>query len=179
MNRSYLRLPYRLRRILRSPKSRLAHTRQASTEASSSRLSRIESRLPRFLQRYTKPLRNAPISHISAFLILHELTAVVPLFGLTAFFHYASWLPPYITEGAWVAQGVERFGKYLRKKGWLGDEEGRGATWWGKGEGGMKIVMESVYACDDNVCVKLTVLIFQTCYCLCYHEGIAAATAGV
>lgn len=119
-------------------------SRNVSTDAStSSRISRLESRLPRFLQRYVKPLRNAPISHITAFLILHELTAIVPLFGLTAVFHYTDWLPPYVTEGAWVKQGVEKFGKYLRKKGWIGDEDGGGGDrWYGRGEGGVRIVVE-------------------------------------
>lgn len=118
--------------------------RRASTKAPSSRVARIESRLPRFLQRYVQPLRNAPVSHITAFLILHELTAIVPLFGLAGVFHYTDWLPPYISEGAWVKQGVDKFGRYLRKKGWLGDEEdddGR-VKWWGRGEGGVRVVVE-------------------------------------
>lgn len=46
------------------------------------RVARLESRLPRFLQRFVTPLRNAPFSHITAFIILHEITAIVPLIGL-------------------------------------------------------------------------------------------------
>ena len=118
------------------------NTRWASTKSAPSRISRIESRLPRFLQRYLQPLRNAPISHITAFLVLHELTAVVPLFGLAALFHYTNWLPPYITEGAWVKLGIEKFGKYLRKKGWFDEETGKGTRWWDRGEDGVKIVVE-------------------------------------
>lgn len=142
MNGYTLRLASQQLRKGFSTTPRLAWNRAASTQASASRLSRIESRLPRFLQRYTQPLRNAPISHITAFLILHELTAIVPLFGLTAIFHYADWLPPYISEGAWVKQGVDKFGKYLRKKGWLGEEEGGGVRWLGRGEGSVRIVVE-------------------------------------
>lgn len=148
MNRHYLRLAsQRLRGCYQSTNARLVGSparciRDASTQTPSSRISRIESRLPRFLQRYIQPLRNAPISHITAFLVLHELTAVIPLFGLTAFFHYANWLPPYISEGAWVKQGTEKFGKYLRKKGWLGTEEEGGTRWLGRGESGVRIVVE-------------------------------------
>lgn len=107
-----------------------------------SKVDRINSRLPRFLQRFTVPLRNAPVSHITAFVILHELTAIVPLFGLAATFHYTQWLPPYISEGAWVSAGVEKFGNYFRRKGWLGEESGSRDKWWGRGEGSVRIVSE-------------------------------------
>lgn len=107
------------------------------------RLTRLTSRLPRFLQRYTTPLISAPLTHISAFLLLHELTAIVPLFALAGIFHYTQWLPPYISEGKWISNGVEMFGNYFRKKGWLGDEEyARRHRWWGRGEGGVRIVVE-------------------------------------
>ncbi|KAK5200650.1 hypothetical protein LTR16_005376, partial [Cryomyces antarcticus] len=74
------------------------------------------------------------------------ITAVVPLVGLTATFRYANWMPPYISEGKWVAEGAEKFGRYFRRKGWLGDEEGGGGrgTWWGRGEGGVRLVAEYV-----------------------------------
>jgi hypothetical protein len=141
--------------------------RRAQTQAQTqSRIQRLESRLPAFLRRYTTPLRNAPVSHISAFLLLHEITAIVPLFGFAAVFHYFDWLPPFIAEGAIAKAGVERFGKYLRKKGWISDEDsaaaievaageravgedakkgrlGKGASmWWGRGEGGVRLAVE-------------------------------------
>lgn len=112
-----------------------------STPPPASRVARIESRLPRFLQRFVTPLRNAPISHITAFVILHEITAIVPLFGLAAAFHYSQWLPPYISEGAWVSQGTEMFGRWLRRRGWITEEESSG-RWWGRGEGGVRLVVE-------------------------------------
>ncbi|KAM0707751.1 hypothetical protein Q7P35_004400 [Cladosporium inversicolor] len=128
--------------------------RSTSTQAPSSRISRLESRLPAFLRRYTLPLRSAPVSHITAFLLLHEITAIIPLFGLAGAFHYFNWLPPWIAEGALVKAGVEKFGRYLRRKGWIDDGEvlgedgkkgrvgGNASTWWGRGEGGVRIVVE-------------------------------------
>ena len=137
-----------------SPRSpRLSHRRQVYTkpddlkpetsEKARSRVVRITSRLPKFLQRYTTPLINAPLTHISAFLLLHELTAVIPLFGLAATFHYTRWMPPFISEGKWVSDGVEKFGNYFRRKGWLGeDEKAKRYKWWGRGEGGTRLVIE-------------------------------------
>lgn len=124
-----------------------------STAQSQSRISRLESRLPPFLRRYTTPLRSAPVSHITAFLLLHEITAVVPLLGLTAAFHYFDWLPSWFAEGELVKEGVEKFGRYARRKGWIDDEErgrlatgaeggGNAAGWWGVGEGGVRLVVE-------------------------------------
>ncbi|GIZ47126.1 hypothetical protein CKM354_001022600 [Cercospora kikuchii] len=111
------------------------------TTKESARVARIESRLPKFLRRFVQPLRNAPFSHISAFLILHEITAVVPLLGLAAVFHYTDWLPPFISEGKWFSDGVEKFGNYMRKKGWLSGET-RSGKWFGKGEKGTRLVAE-------------------------------------
>ncbi|EON62975.1 hypothetical protein W97_02201 [Coniosporium apollinis CBS 100218] len=107
-----------------------------------SRLDRTVSRTPRFLRSYLEKLRSAPLTHITAFLLLHELTAVVPLIGLAATFHYTRWLPPYISEGAWVQAGVEKFGRYFRRKGWLGEEGSRREGYWGFGEGGVRWVVE-------------------------------------
>ena len=116
-----------------------------ASQKTRSRIIRITSRLPKFLQGYTTPLINAPLTHISAFLLLHELTAVIPLFGLAATFHYTRWMPPFISEGKWVSDGVEKFGHYFRKKGWLGEEgKTRRYRWWGRGEGGTRIVVEYV-----------------------------------
>lgn len=131
------------------------HTRPSSTQAPQSRITRLEQRLPSFLRRYTTPLRTAPLSHITAFLLLHELTAILPLFGLTATFHYFNWLPPFFSEGKWVSEGVEKFGGWMRKKGWVDAESvekgeegagaregGRSGKWWGRGEKGVRLVVE-------------------------------------
>ncbi|KAF2725230.1 hypothetical protein K431DRAFT_281180 [Polychaeton citri CBS 116435] len=133
------------RRSIHRSKPRLdssANSSSSSTTTSSSRLSRLEARLPRFLRNTITPLRTAPFSHITAFLLLHELTAVIPLFGLAAGFHYYDWLPPYISEGAWVRAWSEKFGNYLRKKGWLGEEGKWKYKWFGRGEGSVRIAVE-------------------------------------
>jgi len=109
------------------------------------RIERLEARLPRFLRGFTTPLRDAPVSHITAFLVLHELTAVVPLFGLAAFFHYADWLPSQLTGNRYVEEGTRRFGKWLRKRGWITVAEEEEAEGGGRGEdlhGGVRVVLE-------------------------------------
>lgn len=125
-----------------------------------SRLDRFIARTPRFLQPTVNQIRHAPVSHIVAFIILHELTAIVPLFGLAGAFHYGHWLPPYFAGGAWVSDGVEKFGRYFRKKGWISEkdeveveEKAREGTtgktesqkvsrWFNQGEGGTRLVLE-------------------------------------
>ncbi|KAM7221158.1 FLILHELTA domain containing protein [Rhypophila decipiens] len=100
-----------------------------------SRLDRILSRLPLPLQGYTSRLKSAPLSHVIAFLVLHEITAILPLLGLFGLFHYSSsssgekesssssWLPiGYILDnyGNYVQDGVQKFERYFTKKGWFG-----------------------------------------------------------
>ncbi|KAF2769804.1 hypothetical protein EJ03DRAFT_361981 [Teratosphaeria nubilosa] len=89
----------------------------------STRISRLEARLPTFLHRFTTSLRDAPVSHITSFLVLHEITAIVPLFGLAAFFHYTEYLPPYVSEGDWVRDSVGRFARFARRRGWVVEGE--------------------------------------------------------
>ena len=139
------------RRVLRRPlRSRVFSTKpddvrpEASLKARA-RIERINSRLPKFLRGYTAPLVNAPLSHILAFLVLHELTAVVPLFALAGTFHYTKWLPSLLMEGKWVAEGVDKFGRYFRKKGWLEEGSEGPPMAFGRGESGTRIVVEYVY----------------------------------
>ncbi|KAL8366765.1 hypothetical protein RB595_008787 [Gaeumannomyces hyphopodioides] len=95
------------------------------------RLARVLDRLPRPLRPYASRLRSAPLSHAAAFLVLHELTAVVPLLGLFALFHYTDL---HVAPVAWVAarygpyvdEGLGRFERYFRRKGWFGLGPGEG-----------------------------------------------------
>ncbi|KND93645.1 hypothetical protein TOPH_01377 [Tolypocladium ophioglossoides CBS 100239] len=96
---------------------------QSSQASQASRIDRIISKLPRRLQKYTNDLRNAPVSHVVSFLMLHELTAIVPLFALFAVFHYTTYVPiSYMTEhfGEYVRSGVAIFEKFFRRKRWFG-----------------------------------------------------------
>ncbi|KAI4258247.1 MAG: hypothetical protein LQ352_001300 [Teloschistes flavicans] len=62
---------------------------------------------------------------------------------MAAVFHYTQWLPPYISEGKWVSEYTEKFGRYFRRKGWLGEAGvARRDRYWGFGEGGLRIVVE-------------------------------------
>ncbi|KAK0651703.1 hypothetical protein B0T16DRAFT_85023 [Cercophora newfieldiana] len=124
-------------RALPHPRKPPPQTRHINTETTktTTRASRILSRLPRPLQKYTARLRNAPLSHVVAFLILHEITAVIPLFGLFGVFHYTELIPVgYVLEryGGWVGEGAGRAERYFRRKGWFGFIEGEGE---GEGEG--------------------------------------------
>lgn len=98
-----------------------ASLRTQSSQAS--RIDRITAKLPRRLQKYTNGLRNAPVSHIVSFLILHEITAIVPVLGLFGLFHYTNYVPVnYVTGhfGTYVEDGVGRFERYFKRKGWFG-----------------------------------------------------------
>ncbi|KAI1640543.1 hypothetical protein F4809DRAFT_395175 [Biscogniauxia mediterranea] len=139
------------------PRPRHQSTTSSSTSSSSSsssttrraRLSRLLSRTSRFLPaRLRAPLsrlRSAPLSHVGAFLALHEATAVVPVVGLAWGFHAADWVPPPLPlwEGGWGGaegegggeegvkkqdedkdkdkdKGLARWERYFRRKGWFG-----------------------------------------------------------
>ncbi|EXJ60926.1 hypothetical protein A1O7_05079 [Cladophialophora yegresii CBS 114405] len=149
-----------------------------------SRFDRFVDRTPRFLRPTVTGLRQAPFSHVAAFFLLHELTAVIPLFGLAGAFHYWHWLPPYFAEGAWIAAGVEKFGRYFRKKGWITEKQetrvegetrqgnaahiekqNTASKWFDRGEAATRWVVElaTAYAI---VKLFLPVRIFK-----CYKEG--------
>ncbi|EGO60345.1 hypothetical protein NEUTE1DRAFT_119543 [Neurospora tetrasperma FGSC 2508] len=59
-----------------------------TTTATNPSITRLLSRLPRFLHPYLSSLRSSPSSFVVAFLILHEITAIVPGLGLFYLFHY-------------------------------------------------------------------------------------------
>ncbi|KAL4886276.1 hypothetical protein BJY04DRAFT_100179 [Aspergillus karnatakaensis] len=113
------------RKYLQTPRRQFSTPNPSSQPTSppkdaQSRLRRLNDRLPSFLRAYTTPLLGAPATHVTSFLILHEITAVVPLFGLVAAFHYGGWLPDF-TSYSGFEEGTRRFGKWLRKRGWVED----------------------------------------------------------
>ncbi|KAF2859779.1 hypothetical protein K470DRAFT_258624 [Piedraia hortae CBS 480.64] len=106
-------------------------------------LQTLTHRLPPRLQRYTKPLLTAPKSHITAFLVLHEVTAIIPLFALAGTFHYSGWVPD--VGGEWVEQGIRKWRRVLGRKGWISEnEEGGGAGVGGEIGGGTSPVLEGM-----------------------------------
>lgn len=141
-------IPVRPRRHFSTPKPDAATTTR-------SRLRRFNERLPAFLRPYTTPLLSAPVTHVTSFLILHEITAIVPLFALVGAFHYGGWLPTTFVNrkdhgedgegGSAFDQGVARFGNWLRKKGWVDSEDvGTVAAGGGAGDSkrGVRLILE-------------------------------------
>ncbi|KAI0405273.1 hypothetical protein F4802DRAFT_190875 [Xylaria palmicola] len=100
-------------------------------------LTRASRFLPQRLQASLRNLRSAPFSHVAAFLVLHEVTAVLPIFGLTYAFHALDWAPTGWVLGPWAAwaeDGLRRWVPYFRRKQWFGlesrgddERQGRGA----------------------------------------------------
>ncbi|KAK3392035.1 hypothetical protein B0T20DRAFT_72192 [Sordaria brevicollis] len=118
------------------------------------RISRLISRLPRFLHPYLSSLRSSPTSFIVAFLILHEITAIVPGLGFFYLFHYAgdddddddkndsgngqgkgsfgrrleaqimSWAMQDEDYVRIIMGNMERFERWFRRKGYFGFEKG-------------------------------------------------------
>lgn len=100
----------------------------SSPQDARSRLRQFNDRLPRFLRTVTTPLLGAPVTHVTSFLILHEMTAVLPLFGLVGAFHYGNWMPDLSSGsdsegGNAFDEGAARFGRWLRKKGWVEESD--------------------------------------------------------
>ena len=121
---------FRFQTVYKSPSRNLSASPTPSPaptpKDSHSRLRRFNERLPRFLRAYTTPLLGAPVTHVTSFLILHEITAIIPLFGLVAAFHYGNWLPDIASgsgENSSFDEGAARFGRWLRKKGWVDESD--------------------------------------------------------
>ncbi|KAK1983962.1 hypothetical protein LZ30DRAFT_712753 [Colletotrichum cereale] len=106
-----------------------------SSSSTSRAAQRLLDRVPLRFQKYTTGLRKAPLSHIIAFLVLHEITAVVPLLGLFGLFHYTDFLPLEYVTGHWagyVRDGVGMAERYFSRKGWFGFEAGDRGTMTGE-----------------------------------------------
>ncbi|KAF2191776.1 hypothetical protein K469DRAFT_718792 [Zopfia rhizophila CBS 207.26] len=140
--------------LIRNPPKQPFSSQSPPPRSPQPRIERFNRRLPRFLHRYTNALAAAPVTHITSFLVLHEITAIVPLLGLAATFHYTHWLPSWFAEGTWVLYGVEKFGRYFKRKGWIRSDDAVEAERevqvelrtrdkaWNIGEGGVRVVVE-------------------------------------
>ncbi|KAI8625207.1 hypothetical protein F5Y19DRAFT_451400 [Xylariaceae sp. FL1651] len=108
-----------------SPSSDPTSTADAQTHRISRILTRASRFLPTRLHTSLQNLRSAPLSHIGAFLILHEITAVLPIFGLTYLFYALDWVPTSWILGPWAAwaeDGLKKYVPWFRKKRWFGLE---------------------------------------------------------
>ncbi|ORY82545.1 hypothetical protein BCR37DRAFT_392757 [Protomyces lactucae-debilis] len=83
-------------------------------------------RLPKWAQKYADRLKSHPASHVTSFLVLHELTAIVPLPILFWFFHSFDWTPAGLPTDL-VEKGVKAADKQLSKWGfnYTGNDESR------------------------------------------------------
>ncbi|KAL1886919.1 hypothetical protein Cpir12675_006858 [Ceratocystis pirilliformis] len=109
-----------------------ASTTTASTASTSTPVPRWK-RIP-----FVASMSSQPVTSTISFLVLHELTAVVPLVGITACLQYTDPVPldslnKYLLDA--FSQGLDKFGQYFAKKRWFGfelDAEGKvvgGLTW--------------------------------------------------
>ncbi|KAK6498718.1 hypothetical protein TWF481_011293 [Arthrobotrys musiformis] len=118
-SRPFLRLKPRLSNIFLKPGFRRHLTTPPPPQSSQqSRADRILSKLPKSLHPYAKPYLTSPPTTITSFLILHELTAVIPLFAFFAVFQLTSWNPADLLPSEWVDSGYRKFKGYVEKKGW-------------------------------------------------------------
>ncbi|RDW84769.1 hypothetical protein BP6252_02359 [Coleophoma cylindrospora] len=91
-------------------------SRNGGSSKGAIRLNKILAAVPKPLRKYTDPLRDAPKTTILTFLVLHEITAIVPLFGFAGLFHYTEWIPSSFADGTYV----DKFARYFRRKKWFG-----------------------------------------------------------
>lgn len=72
----------------------------------------ILNKIPKFLQPFSVRFINAPISHVTSFLILHELTAILPLIGLWYTFHQ---FPDFIPNLDFTNMGINKITEIIDK----------------------------------------------------------------
>ncbi|RMZ79741.1 hypothetical protein DV738_g3171, partial [Chaetothyriales sp. CBS 135597] len=113
---------------LRHAASRFAsqHSPRPGATPKPARFDKVRQRLdwwiaksPNVFRPTLRVIRDAPVSYVVSFIVLHELTAIVPLAGLTLAFHYFRWLPSYFAEGEWAVKSIEKLGRYAQRKGWI------------------------------------------------------------
>lgn len=77
----------------------------------------IFKRLPKSLHKYAANFANTPVSHVTSFLILHELSAIAPLFGFWYLFHSLDFVPPHLPQ--WLTEnGVDFIKLMAERNGW-------------------------------------------------------------
>ncbi|KAJ1329691.1 FLILHELTA motif-containing protein Pfam [Microdochium nivale] len=102
--------------------------KEARRRATAERIANSSLRfMPSFIGRRLRgPLENmikSPGSHVVSFLVIHEITAILPLLGFMSLFVYMDWVPTAWVAGPWAGwalEGVRKYAGYFRKKGWFG-----------------------------------------------------------
>ncbi|KAJ1979810.1 hypothetical protein H4R34_002682 [Dimargaris verticillata] len=107
------------RRVAYAPQS-LAQRSLTSASSASSSSSQV-----RGWRRYANRLRNQPTSHVLAFALLHEITAIVPLVGLYWLLSTASWQLP--MPERYYEEAMTRAERILQRYGWGGASPVQGA----------------------------------------------------
>ncbi|KAI1390844.1 uncharacterized protein F4822DRAFT_164760 [Hypoxylon trugodes] len=118
---------HRLQSTKPTPSPDPSTTRQ--TQRADAILNRASRWVPKRLHAHLSRLRSAPFSHVAAFLVLHEATAILPLFGLAYLFYSMEWVPTSWVLGPWAAwaeEGLKRYARWFRKRGWFGMGEDGG-----------------------------------------------------
>lgn len=88
-------------------------------------------KLPPSLRRYAKLFANKPVSYLTSFLILHELTAIIPVGGLFWYMHATSWTPPGIPQDL-IEEKMASLRRWSERKGYG----------WFNGESGARVLLE-------------------------------------
>lgn len=96
----------RISQSLRQPyASRLRFNSTGAAKDSTTANGLEKRKLPKWMAKYGDRFKNHPASHVTSFLILHELTALLPLPFLFWLFHSFDWTP----EGMFVSGRVPPF----------------------------------------------------------------------
>ncbi|WLF77292.1 hypothetical protein PVL30_001004 [Lodderomyces elongisporus] len=95
----------------------------------------ILKRIPKFLRNYASQFIHAPYSHLVAFLVLHELTAIIPLFGIWYYLHnHPGFIPMDLPQWA-LTKGASVMDKVLERMDWHIDSSQK-----------ISVIMEGAYA---------------------------------
>lgn len=92
--------------------------------------------IPKFMRNYTSRIAKAPLSHVTSFLIVHELSAIVPLFGVWAGLYYFDYVPLGIPDFV-VQNGAQFIRNFAERQGW---------TFIANAETGSKLVLQGAVA---------------------------------
>ena len=74
---------------------------------------------PKFMRKYADKVKQAPTTHVAAFLFLHEISAIVPLVAIWGSMYYFDYLP-FVPENV-LDQGSALIQRICDRYSWLTD----------------------------------------------------------